>query len=556
MRGKAILFLIVVLAAALRWGNLGGFPPAVNWDEVSHGYNAYSILKTGEDEWGKFLPIFNFRAFGDYPLTLNLYLTVPFVAIWGLSEFSIRLPHMILGVLTVVASFFVAWGLTRRMTISLLAAFLVAIGPWYVFPSHYVTQANLSVFFLASAMALFFNRQKSVWFLPLAIVSLILTLFAYHSTRIFSPLLLVLLLVIYRGEWQDLWRRKGVALVTLGLVVGFFSLAMMVLLDPEARARSQWVFLIDEGAVNRIVEMRQQSSLPPVAARLIYNRPIYFVEGFLTNYVNYFGPKFLFFSGGTNYQFSVPNFGLLYPANLVGFYVGLLVAGWWGWRRKKKEWLVVLRWLMLAPVPASITRESLAVTRATTMLPLPEILAAVGVVWIWRKLKGGRWKWLRLPVAVGYFLGLFLGMENYLKVLALDYPKEYDWSWQYGYKEVVGAMRESYDKYEKIFVTKKYGEPHEFLLFYWPWEPRAYREDKNLVRYYRDGWYWVDSFDKFYFVNDWEVGERVKCGEGESCMLVTSPGNYPKEAGWQKGKVINYLSGKAVFEILDKGEEK
>src|SRR4030065_186229 len=120
------LIVISCIGLFLRVIYLDRFPPGISWDEISHGYNAYSILKTGFDEWGKF-PLSNFRAYGDYPLALNLYLTIPFIAVFGLNEFSIRLPHALLGVLTIVASYFLSLGLTKNKNISLLTAFLVAI---------------------------------------------------------------------------------------------------------------------------------------------------------------------------------------------------------------------------------------------------------------------------------------------------------------------------------------------------------------------------------------------------------------------------------------------
>ena len=59
-----ILFLIVILAFLLRFYQLSTNPPGLNLDEVAIGYNAYSILRTGRDEYGKFLPIV-FRSHDD-----------------------------------------------------------------------------------------------------------------------------------------------------------------------------------------------------------------------------------------------------------------------------------------------------------------------------------------------------------------------------------------------------------------------------------------------------------------------------------------------------------
>jgi 4-amino-4-deoxy-L-arabinose transferase-like glycosyltransferase len=89
-----------LVAAFLRLWYLGVNPPHLTPDEASLGYNAYSILKTGRDEYGEILPII-FKSFGDYKPGLYVYATVPFVALFGLTEFAVRLPSAIAGVAAV-----------------------------------------------------------------------------------------------------------------------------------------------------------------------------------------------------------------------------------------------------------------------------------------------------------------------------------------------------------------------------------------------------------------------------------------------------------------------
>src|SRR3989344_741922 len=101
-----LLGLILSLALFLRLWMLGSLPPSLSWDEVSTGYNAYSILQTGKDEWGFKYPI-SFRAYGDYKLPGYIYLDVPFVAMFGLNEWGVRLPSAILGVGLVVVVFLI-----------------------------------------------------------------------------------------------------------------------------------------------------------------------------------------------------------------------------------------------------------------------------------------------------------------------------------------------------------------------------------------------------------------------------------------------------------------
>ena len=556
-----IFVLVVILAAVLRFSWLSYAPPSLNWDEVSHGYNAYSILKTGKDEWGQFFPITNFRAYGDYPLPLNLYLTIPFVAAFGLNETAIRLPHVILGVLTVIATYFLVYGITKKRKISFLASFLVAIEPWYLFPSRFVLQSNLSVFFLIAAMAAFFNRNKNKYLLPLSFLFLGLTLFSYHTTRIFSPLLLLALFVIYKKDLVKTFKKGKVAsFASIFFIILFLLPLPFILAKQEARARSKAVFLIDEGAVNKIVEKRVSSDLSPVLTKLIYNRPTYFAQEFFKNYFGYLSPQFLFLEGGTQYQFSIPGKGLLYLVNLPFFYLGLIILIQKALKRKK-DYQLLLVWFLLSPIPASITQEKFAVLRSSTMLPLPAILTGLGLFYVWHFLKERKLSvsLLRFLVAL-YFIVLVASTENYLTTYFTEYRNDYSWAWQYGYKEVVHYTKEHYDEYDKIVTTKKYGEPHTFFLFYWSWDPEDFRNDQNLIRFYQSDWYWVDRFDKFYFVNDWEMpktfdedfvlesGGEISCVD-KKCLLITSPGNFPKE--WNKLQTINFLDDKPAFEIYE-----
>lgn len=541
-RSLTKLFLIVFLAAAIRIGYLTYAPPSLNWDEVSHGYNAYSVLKTGADEWGQKFPLINFRAYGDYPTPLNLYLTIPFIASMGLNEASIRLPHAILGILTIVSIYFLVFGLTKRKNLALLSAFLAAISPWYLFTSRFVVQSNLSVFLLTSSMAFFFNREHKKYFLNISLALLFLTLFSYHTTRIFSPLLLVGMILNYRSEILKKWV----------FLILFFISTFVILLNPNARARSGVLSILGEGAVNKIESLRNSSRLPTIVSKIIYNRPVYFGEQFIKNYISYFSPEFLFFKGGTQYQFSVPNTGLLYLINLPFFYIGLLFLIRKSLR--EKDFRLILWWILLYPIPASLTNEKFAVIRATTFLPISELVTALGVYAFLDKFAKQKTLFLAL-----FYIANLICLDGYLKNYFVNYRNDYSWSWQFGYKEAVNFAQSNYDSYDKIIITKKYGEPHEFLLFYTSWNPAMYIKDPNINRFHQSGWYWVDGFDKFYFVNDWDIAKysdkfileskkTVSCQKGvERCLLITSPGNKP--AKWRKMKTVNFLDNKPAFEM-------
>src|SRR3990167_11100592 len=102
-----LLTLIMILAFFLRFNKVTEIPPSLNWDEVSIGYNAYSILKTGKDEWNQFLPL-HFKSYGEYKLPTQIYFSIPGVAIFGLNELGVRITPIVYGTLTVLLLFFLA----------------------------------------------------------------------------------------------------------------------------------------------------------------------------------------------------------------------------------------------------------------------------------------------------------------------------------------------------------------------------------------------------------------------------------------------------------------
>lgn len=97
MKREILSVLFVLIAGAiLRFYLLGQVPNGITTDEADVGYNAYSIIKTGKDVYGRNYPLF-FQSFDDYKRGLLIYLQIPFVYLFGLTEFSIRLLPAILG---------------------------------------------------------------------------------------------------------------------------------------------------------------------------------------------------------------------------------------------------------------------------------------------------------------------------------------------------------------------------------------------------------------------------------------------------------------------------
>lgn len=550
---KALLFLIILVGFLLRIIFIDHMPPSLNWDEVSHGYNAYSILKSGMDEWGVRFPAI-FRAYGDYKLPVYIYLTSVSEFFLGLTPLAVRLPSVLAGVATILFAYLLGKKLFGEK-IGLLSAFFVAVEPWSFFLSRGAFEANLALFFVVSGFYLFLKGLKDAKYLILSILLLGFSVWTYNSARIFVPLMLLTATIINWKEMKILYKKTRAHLLGAGiLALVLFAPMFYQLLNPQGQARYSKVAIIDAGAIAQINEKRAASNLPQFLERVIYNKGTYFADRFARNWLSHFSLDFLAVNGGSHYQFSLPKHGLIYSVNVIFFLVGLIFLV----KKRTRESAFILSWLILSPIASSLTREAPHALRAITMLPIPMIIVSLGVVngFSWLKRKSSLAFMAGLIV---YILALFIVGENYFKRYLFDYSSEYSWSWQYGYREATDSVKGRYEDFDKIIVTKEYGEPHEFFLFYLGWDPEKYRQDPNLIRFEQSGWFWVDGFDKFYFVNDWDIPKsgntfvleskgKADCTKG-ACLLVTSPGNHP--SGWKILETIYFLNGQPAFEIYE-----
>lgn len=576
-----------ILAFWVRIVDLSLSPPALNWDEVSHGYNAYAIIKTGRDEWGLSWPMI-FRAFGDYKLPVYIYATVPGIALFGLHEWTVRLPSVLSGVLSTLATFALIRELgliakhAQKESLSapwnriftwevwgLVSAFLVAISPWTWFLSRIAVEANMAVALIISGTALFllgirqiYEHTVKAWaFFPAGFL-LGLSLFTYNSARVFTPLLLALLVWIFAKElelerWipEKLRIRKDVVaprlncschLVGIGLFLCFLLAMLLQATSPGAQARFNEISVLDQGAINQIEQARNQSELPTFLTKLMYNRPTYVVKTSVLNLFSYLDFQFWFLKGGGNNQFNLPDFGLLYLVTAPLLILGILLVPS---LPPEVRWLLI-GWILLAPIPALPTRDNPHTLRIVTLIPIPFLLTGLGAVgliyWLGAKLGS-----MRVAAAAMLLFAISLGVsiKYYWEEYRFSYPINYFSVWQYGNKQMVEFVKSQYDNVDTFFITKRYGEVHEFILFYWPWDPADFVNKKQWD--YHANWYWINAFDKFTFFNDWEVQQSVgrPIANGKRILLITSPDNAPE--GWKLIKVIRGLDGSPIYSIYE-----
>ncbi|HET7098858.1 MAG TPA: glycosyltransferase family 39 protein [Patescibacteria group bacterium] len=538
---KMLLILIVGVAFFLRVNKITQVPPSLNWDEVSIGYNAYSILKTGRDEWGKFLPV-HFKSYGEYKLPAQIYASIPAIAIFGLNEFGVRITPVIYGTLTILFIYFLVQEMFGNKYVSLTSAFLLAISPWHLQLTRASFESSFSVFWVVIGAWLFVKgfSDKKYWLW--SILPFIISIYTYNAARVFTPIFLFTVFIVYRRDIL-----KNIKIVIFGLLI--FAISMIPLanffVSGEATARFKLVSITnDPGFVLRTNEARGNTKLVAPMPKLIHNKVTHYVYVFVGNYLSHFSPDFLFISGAGHKQQHVQGIGELYwiqaPFILIGLYYLFKNKNKWRW--------LIVSWLLIAFIPVAVTVDSIPNALRTILAVIPyAILTALGVWQISNH---------RIIILVSLSI-LIISFSGYLNNYYNVYPKSYSRDWQYGYKQVASYIKANYNNYDLIVFSRTYGEPHMFTLFFLNWDPASFQNNPNLDRYEAYRWIWVSKFDKFYFPDLGDSGTKFedvkKQNKGKKILFIGKDGDFPDSV--KKLLTVNFLNGNPAFEIVEINEK-
>lgn len=535
MKKKLLFLLVVVLAFVLRFYQLGLNPPSLYWDETINCYDAYSLGQTGRDHHGVIFPITHLISYGDFKNPLYTYLTILPVKFFGLNELACRFPSAFFGWLTVIIIFFLVRELLKKTKIALLAAFLLAVSPWHLQFSRAGFEANINLFFIILGIYLFIKAVNSKPFLLIfSAISFALTPYAYHSSKLFMPLLVAGLSFFYIKTLL-----KNLKWVILSLILGLAIIYPLV--TKESRNAVLYRFtetniFNEEDVVLKSNKLRQEDNWS-FLSNLFHNRRIYYTQKFLKHYFDHFRFDYLFLTGDTNRRHSTQAVGELYliemPFLLLGCYFLI--------KNREKKLLVIVFWLILSLIPASFTVTTPHAIRTLSGLGSWQIITAYGVINFFASVKNRKTK---LMLLVTCCLILIINIVYYLHTYYVHYPKESALDWQYGYKEAISYIKDNYSKYDRIIISDVYGRAYGYLLFYLKYEPKKIQEIARDNKEKRKG-IGFPVFDKFQIKNI----DKTLFNTNEKLLLVGSPGEFPKQAKFLK--VIKDLNNQEVFKIME-----
>lgn len=541
---KKITFVfIIIVAVFLRFYQLGNNPPSLTWDEAAWGYNAYSLGIDGKDEFGRFLPYDYLESFGDFKPPLYAYLTILPVKLWGLTEFATRFPSALVGVLTVIQTYFLVksmfWKSRYRDYYAILSSFILGISPWHIMLSRAAFEANVATYLLVCAVWFFiFSTQKGKWFLVASVFFFVLSMYTFNTARIVAPLLGIVLTI---GFYKYLLNNKKVFLISciVGLVLLIPSLNF--LLSPQASLRFREVNIFSNLDVIKESNQEIQNDGNAWWSKILHNRRLLYAGEFTKHYFDNLTSSFLFIKGDGNPKFSTQDVGQLYLWDLPFFVIGVLMLI----RRKEGIWWLIPCWLLIGIIPAATARETPHALRIETTLPTFQIIIGYGVLNLWIFLQRRISSKEVFSIVVSSITVVLLMNITYFQFgYYSHYPREFSSEWQFGYKEAISYVTKEENKYDKIYFTTQLGRPYIYFLFYQKIYPEWFRSNATVQRD-TFGFVTVGDMGKYIFADD--TGSKRLSGK---VLYITVPERVPpKSKIIKKFDLLNGHQSLVAYEI-------
>lgn len=530
---KILLIGIILLGAVLRVVFFNMAPPALNIDEAALGYNAYSILKTGKDEHGVFLPL-SLESFGDWKLPVYSYVAIIPISVFGLTEFSARLPSITAGVVGILLIYLISQKLFNKERASLFAAFFFAVSPWSIFFSRAAYEVNLATTIFLAGFLCFqhavVGKKKTVIFL-IAGTLFGITLLTYHSYIVFTPLFLASLLFVYGRNIK----RSQFFYILIPFVFLFLVSLFSVFAQSSEKVSTTSIFTNKDILYGRVENFSKDTINEFQVFDIIHTKYLGLPYHFLQNYLLSFSPKFLFDQGGEKLVHNVDGFGNLYLIDAFLIITGLLSLFYY----REKSRVVLVIWIVFAPIASSMTIDSPNSTRLFILMPVFVLISGYGAHII---LEGFIRSFLGKVAIIILFACYIVSILFFLNLYFLHNQFHRAQFWKYGMQQVVQLSLDNPEK--KIVMRGPENFPYVYFLFYSSYDPLLFQNSAVYYPTTNEGFKLVKEFGKYKFV------PRLQDEEEKEGAIYIDDQNFN-----QGDKTISLPNGDSVYKYFEKTNE-
>ena len=466
------LVLIIILFLSTRLYQITSNPLSLYWDEASIGYNAYSILKTGKDEWGRFLPL-HFKAFGEYKLPVFIYTVTIFESILGLSELAVRLPAVLYSLGCCLLVYFLTKKISANQITALWSTLFFVTCPWFFIFSRTGVEATAGLFFYLLGIYAFLAFKNNLAVLLAAIFCLLFSMYSYNSFRLIAPLtFLILGGYLISKKVQSKRRFLMISMISITIfLIGLAPIIRFSLSGGNTRFEQVSIFK-DKKEINQAT------------------------VSFIANYFSHFNLRFLLLEGDSNNRSQNTGFGQLSLIQFLLIFPGL----YWIYHQKSKLGVLILLLSFLAPIPTALTSQSHHALRSLSIAPFLAIIAGLGVEQLF--LNSKKIQVLAAILVLGFF-------SYYFYAFLTDYPQKSALDWQYPYKLLNTKKALQMAQAEVVYISPKLGQPYIFTLFYQKSDPDKLKAEVEYNSPDQWGFSTVKRIGKIHFDYSGQAGYGI-----------------------------------------------
>lgn len=321
-------------------------------------YDSYSVMLTGMDQTGEFLPL-TFKMGAGRPAGY-VYGSIPFVYLFGPSVWGVRGLSFVSGLGIIILMYFLGKKLFNEKT-GLFASFLASISLWDIYLSRAGFEAHFALFLTLFGVVLFLYHK----YIPMALFWGV-AIFTYPTFKLTIPLLF-LILIFFEG-FRKVFSQK-LFLVSLFILALFAGVSVRQTLNSSSEERFLRLNIfsdnsLQESIIQKINEQRNISSLPNNIKPLIYNRPLAYTRILFENYVENLSPSFLYLRGDRNPRHNPGEMGMLYLVELPLIFIGLYFLA----KENKRNLILIIAWILIVPLATMFMGQTHAL-RNNLMLP-------------------------------------------------------------------------------------------------------------------------------------------------------------------------------------------
>lgn len=491
MKIKILICCILLLGLYLRLFQLSSLPISLYGDEIEVGYQAWSLGTTGKDYYGNSLPTL-LQGFFEHRLPLVMYLTAPFIKIFGPNIFTVRFPTAIIGSISILLIYHVVKIIKDKQT-AIIAAFLLSITPWHIHLSRGSFETITLSTLLLTSILFFLKGLAKPKYLWLSATFFPLTLYTYPIAAAITPLIIFLLYIIYFKKLKQINHKKYLILT---LVIISTPFIYQTLFGQASGRFSQINIFSDQKTIDDIIIQRTQPWIfDNYSEKLFHNKISSFISVFGNQYLESFSPQFLYLNGDPHFRHSVSRFGELLYVTLPFLFLGLFKLSL---SIKDKTSLFIILWLMISPLPSAITQGG--GMHAPRLLPMLAPLLIIISIGLRQALELITNKYYQKIFIIFFLIVTFFNFSSYWHRYSNHYRYESARIWHNGFADIFSKLKTYQVNANKIYINNTYEPTIIQFAFHTQYPPIQFQENIININKFDSPMFEGFIFDeKYYF---------------------------------------------------------